>query len=95
MSSEETYERVESGRKWLAKEDSDPPGRFYLWYKAGVRRVHQKHFSEEVRAETQKRYDQWVKALKMWINLYEKLEREVEAEYPKSAWEVADAEGNE
>lgn len=90
MSSDETYERVEKGRKWLAEHDHEPPGRFYLWFKAGIRKVHQKHISEEARADVQKRYDEWCKGFRMWLSMYEKLEAEVEAEYPASAWEVDD-----
>ena len=31
---EQLVANVERGAKWLAEHDSDPPGRFYLWWKA-------------------------------------------------------------
>jgi len=89
MTAEETYERVAAGQKWLAEHDHEPPGRFYLWYKAGIRKVSFKSGDKpEAVADLQARYDKWVKAFLMWVNLYEKLEREAEAEYPESAWKV-------
>ena len=87
VSAEETYERVEAGRKWLAENNRGNAN--YIWYKAGIRKVSfKKGDKPEAVAELQARYDKWCKAFKMWLTLYEKLEREVEAEYPESAWKV-------
>lgn len=69
-----TLERVEQGQKWLAEHDADPPGRNYIWYKAGIRPGQK--MGKHVTDATKEAYAVWHKAYGMWLRLYAQLESE-------------------
>ena len=72
---EQLVANVERGAKWLAEHDSDPPGRFYLWWKARlIPSTPMPAQPEEVRAA----YGVWFRAYERWLALYDELERRSE-----------------
>ena len=75
MSEATLVDRVEAGRAWLAKHDTDPPGRFYLWWQAKLRPGVPMPAQPP---EVQEAYTEWVRAFEMWLRLYAQLEKENE-----------------
>lgn len=75
---EQLHDRVEAGRKWLAEHDSDPPGRFYLWWQAKLRPGQPMPAQPK---EVQDRYAEWHRGFSAWLRLYAQLERESETDY--------------
>ena len=77
--------KVEKGAHWLAEQDHDPPGRFYLWWKSGLMPGQKMPAQPQ---EVQDRYSEWHRAFSLWLRLY----RSLEAAAPEQA-EAALAQG--
>lgn len=69
---EQLVASVEKGAAWLGEHDSDPPGRFYLWWKAGM--VPSSPMPGQP-PEVREAYGRWYRAFTRWQSLYGELDR--------------------
>jgi hypothetical protein len=60
-------QRIEKGRAWLAEHDSDPPGRFYLWW---AMRLQPTGAWPQQPADVVERYRVWHQGFEAWLRLY-------------------------